>query len=250
MTTALSINERRWTGKGQAMARQHPAGGQPGSEVIRLKLPRLEEAAELGRALIARVPGSGMLMVDPQLRILLAEGDVYRDRDVAHIVGRRIRDLVPASSWEVLEPRYLAAVGGRAQSFEFDATAYGSAHSMRFAPIRDGAAVIGVLVLSQDITSRRPRPAGRRQRAPAARRCSRCSTRACWSSTSTGRLVQANRHRVRDPRHRPRRRARRPVVVARRRGTPDRRRRDAGDRRDGAADRRGRPRRRRRGGAA
>jgi len=80
--------------------------------VIPLYLPRLEEAAELGRALIARVPGSGMLIVDPQLRVLLAEGDVYRHRDVSHIVGRPLRDLVPASAWEVLEPRYFAAASG------------------------------------------------------------------------------------------------------------------------------------------
>jgi len=120
--------------------------------VIPLNLPRLEEAAELGRALIAGVPGSGMLILDPQLRVLLAEGDVYRHRDVSHIVGRRLRDLVPASSWEVLEPRYFAAAEGRAQAFEFDAVIDGSAHSMRLAPIRGGATVIGIFVLSQDIT--------------------------------------------------------------------------------------------------
>ena len=49
--------------------------------MLHLNLQRLEDTAELGRALISRLPGAGLLIVDADLRILLADGDVHRDLD-------------------------------------------------------------------------------------------------------------------------------------------------------------------------
>jgi PAS domain S-box-containing protein len=122
--------------------------------LLHLNLQRLEDTAELGRALITRLPGAGLLIVDADLRILLADGDVHRDLP-ADIVGKRVDDVVPAGAWERLEPRYRAALGGELQTFDFDFEALGSVtvHALRFAPIRGDASVIGVMVLSQDITA-------------------------------------------------------------------------------------------------
>ena len=55
-----------------------------------------------------------------------------------------------------VEPRYRGALEGELQSFDFDFDVLGSltTHALRFAPIRDDAGVIGVMVLSQDITAR------------------------------------------------------------------------------------------------
>jgi PAS domain S-box-containing protein len=123
--------------------------------LLRFDLQRLEDAAELGRALISRLPGAGLLLVDADLRILLADGDVHRDLP-ADIIGKRVDDVVPADAWVQLESRYRAALDGELQSFDFDFDALGSVttHALRFAPIRGDAAVIGVMVLSQDITAR------------------------------------------------------------------------------------------------
>jgi PAS domain S-box-containing protein len=123
--------------------------------VLHLNLQRLEDTAELGRALISRLPGAGLLIVDADLRILRADGDVHRDLP-ADIVGKRVDDVIPAEAWVSLEPRYRAALEGELQAFDFDFDGLDgvTVHSLRFAPIRDDANVIGVMVLSDDITAR------------------------------------------------------------------------------------------------
>jgi PAS domain-containing protein len=120
--------------------------------MLHLNLQRLEDTAELGRALISRLPGAGLLIVDTELRILIAGGDVHRDLDA---IGKRVEDVIPAEAWERLEPRYRAALGGELQAFDFDfaGPAGATVHALRFAPIRGDASVIGVMVLSEDITA-------------------------------------------------------------------------------------------------
>ena len=78
--------------------------------LLHLNLQRLEDTAELGRALISRLPGAGLLIVDADLRILLADGDVHRDLP-ADIVGKRVDDVIPAEAWV----RARAALPGRAR---------------------------------------------------------------------------------------------------------------------------------------
>lgn len=124
------------------------------NDVISPNLLRLEETAEIGRALIARLPGAGLLIVDADLRILIADGDVFRDVDHGG-VGRRVPEVIPAAAWEILEPRYNAALDGHVQTFDYEAAGDPSVHSVRLAPIRDGAAApIGVMVLTQDTTEK------------------------------------------------------------------------------------------------
>ena len=80
-----------------------------------------------------------------------------RTRDLpADVVGKRVDDVIPAEAWVRVEPRYRGALEGELQSFDFDFDVLGSltTHALRFAPIRDDAGVIGVMVLSQDITAR------------------------------------------------------------------------------------------------
>ena len=56
-------------------------------------------------------------------------------------------------AWKQLEPHYRAALAGEVQSFDFESTGTDSVHALRFAPIRTDTHVIGVMVLSQDITA-------------------------------------------------------------------------------------------------
>ena len=112
----------------------------------------LNNAVDFGRTLIARLVGSGLLVVDSELRVILAEGDAQRGFDRAAAVGRPVREVLPAPAWDVLEPRYLAALGGSVQRFEYDATD-GTTHSLRFVPVIAEGSVVGVTVISRDITA-------------------------------------------------------------------------------------------------
>ena len=114
---------------------------------------RLEETAELGRALVSGLSGAGLLVADTALRVQAVDGEIYDSLGYEHCVGRLVRDVIPAAAWESLAPRYHAALGGRVQSFHYDAVSVPSVHSVRIAPIHDGADVIGVMVLSEDITA-------------------------------------------------------------------------------------------------
>jgi PAS domain S-box-containing protein len=122
--------------------------------VIRLDLRHLEESGELGRALIAGLPGSGLLVVDVKMRILLVDGDAHehlvRDETLMH----PICDVIPTRAWNTLRPRFQAALKGEAQSFEYLAASDRSTHWIRLAPISDDGVLVGVLVLSQNITER------------------------------------------------------------------------------------------------
>lgn len=122
--------------------------------MITLHTQRLEEAAELGRSLIAGLADAGLLIVDHELKILVAEGDVYRNLDPDGVVGRSVPEVVPEFAWQILKPRYHEALEGRAQSFDYEAVGNASVYSLRFTPLRDEAAVIGVMVLSEDVTAR------------------------------------------------------------------------------------------------
>jgi PAS domain S-box-containing protein len=123
--------------------------------VITLDLRRLEETADFGRALIARLPGAGLLIIDADLRILLADGDVFRDVDHGGIIGRRVPEVIPAAAWEILEARYDAALDGHVQTFDYEAADSSRVYAVRLAPIRNGdAAPVGVMVLTQDTTEK------------------------------------------------------------------------------------------------
>lgn len=115
---------------------------------------RLEDAAELGRGLISGLAEAGLVVVDADLRILDAEGDPYKTLDPGELVGRRVRDVIPASAWSTLEPYYRAALSGRAQSFTYDAVSAPSTHQIRIAPIREDGEVVGLMILAENVTDR------------------------------------------------------------------------------------------------
>jgi PAS domain S-box-containing protein len=121
-------------------------------QVTGLDLYHLEQSGELARALIAGLPGSGLLVIDAEMRILLIDGDAYARLDRDETLMRPLPEVIPTASREALLPRLAAAIGGEAQSFEYDSVSDRSTHWVRLAPIRDDGVLAGVLVLSQDIT--------------------------------------------------------------------------------------------------
>lgn len=122
--------------------------------MIALDPRHLEEAAELGRTLVSRLPGAGLLILDTDLRILVMDGDAYSSVDQRGIVGRPVRDVIPAAAWQVLGPRYRATLLNQVQSFEYHAVGDPTTHSLRMAPVLHENTVIGVMVLTEDITPR------------------------------------------------------------------------------------------------
>ena len=116
---------------------------------------RLEETVELGHGLVSGLSGAGVLVTDVDLTILAAEGDAFDGLAVGGIVGRQVRDVIPAVAWDVLGPRYAAALAGRAQSFDYDATARTATYRLRMAPVQHEGFVIGLMVLAEDVTGER-----------------------------------------------------------------------------------------------
>jgi PAS domain S-box-containing protein len=114
----------------------------------------LELAAELGRGLIAGDDGASLVIVNPDLRIVLADGGARRSFEQWNTGGDRLSDVLGAGGWKILGPRFEAALAGGAQSFEYDALSEGTTHWVRLVPIADGSVVAGVMVLTQDVTAK------------------------------------------------------------------------------------------------
>jgi PAS domain S-box-containing protein len=113
----------------------------------------LELAAELGRGLIADNDGASLVIVDADLRIVLADGGARQSFEGWSATGDRLSDVFPAGGWKLLWPRFQAALAGGAQAFEYDGCSEGTTHWVRLIPIADGSGVAGVMVLTQDVTA-------------------------------------------------------------------------------------------------
>jgi len=111
-------------------------------------------AGELGRGLIAGDDGASLVIVDRDLRIVLADGGARRSFDRWSAGGDRLSDVLPAEGWKSLGPRFQAALAGEAQSFQYDALSEKTSHWVRLVPIGDGSRVAGVMVLTQDVTAK------------------------------------------------------------------------------------------------
>ena len=92
-------------------------------------------------------PGGGLLIVDADLRVLLIDGNAHLDPG---LVGRRAPDVFRGEAWTTLEPRYRGALDGEAESSYQNMVGEPPVQRLRMAPIRDGGAVVGVMVLSGD----------------------------------------------------------------------------------------------------
>ncbi|MGA2011174.1 MAG: PAS domain-containing protein, partial [Solirubrobacteraceae bacterium] len=114
---------------------------------------QLKPAGERGGDARADLSGAGFLMVDRDLRILVAVGDETENDVGRAALMRRVPDVLPAAAWEILEPRYRAALAGAAQSFDYLGVRSGVSYRVRISPIWDAGRVAGVTVLTQDVTT-------------------------------------------------------------------------------------------------
>lgn len=117
--------------------------------------PAPPQAVFASRALAESLPGAGVLVMDTDLRILYAEGNLFLrvQIGVRSLEGRRMPDWAGPERWRVLEPYYDAALAGEPQSFE-QSTQRGI-YSIEITPVCDpGGKVTSLLVIFQEVTER------------------------------------------------------------------------------------------------
>ncbi len=71
------------------------------------------------RIALAGVPGGAFVSFDEEMRVHFAEGLALVRAGVGPMVGRRLPDLMPAASWEMLRGPYEAALGGQTAKLDF-----------------------------------------------------------------------------------------------------------------------------------
>jgi PAS domain S-box-containing protein len=110
------------------------------------------------KGLISHLPDSTVHLIDPELRILLSEGDRMRAHgyDPAQLDGRLLEEVLPADAFARLAPEYRAALAGERRSFDWDTSDGSATYWVQIAPLRDEVGrVIGAMALSRDITERK-----------------------------------------------------------------------------------------------
>src|SRR4051812_26750016 len=107
------------------------------------------------RRALAQIPGSGLLIVDAQLRLRLVEGPAYESIgwNTDSLDGRLLSQVLPLEVWESLAPHYEMALAGGEAAYEFGSLVGSSLHWAQTVALRDaGGAVVGAVTVSTDIT--------------------------------------------------------------------------------------------------
>ena len=120
------------------------------------------------RTVLGQVPGSGILVVDAQLRVRLVEGPAYAaiGWNSDWLDGRGLPELMPAAMWRTLERHYRAALAGETAAYDFSTPAHPSVHWARTVPLRNReGAVVAVMTVSSDVSERENAARQERQRA-------------------------------------------------------------------------------------
>ncbi|MBV0923603.1 PAS domain-containing protein [Halomicroarcula limicola] len=119
---------------------------------------RLERSERRYRTLVEHFPNGAVALVDDSLRYQTVGGRPPEivDATATELESRRVRDALPAPLADELAPRYEAALGGDASTFEFEFDE--SVFRIRTVPIRDDDGdVFAALGMSQDITEQKER---------------------------------------------------------------------------------------------
>jgi len=106
------------------------------------------------RTLVRNVPRLGLLVADPTLRFVFAEGEILRENGYTDIEGRSLGEVVPAATAAQLEPLYRRALAG--EEFSIEHQRLGKVFRILFLPIRDQKrGVVGVMAITNDVTEQR-----------------------------------------------------------------------------------------------
>jgi PAS domain S-box-containing protein len=114
------------------------------------------EVVTASRALAESLPGGGVLVLDQDLRIIYAEGNLFLrvGVDVRAVEGRLLEDWAGPERWSDLAPYYAAALAGEPQSFD-QWTPDGAIYWIEITPVLHPAGdVTSLLAVFQDVTDR------------------------------------------------------------------------------------------------
>jgi PAS domain S-box-containing protein len=118
--------------------------------------PAGPQTVDANRALAESLPGGGVLVLDTDLRILYAEGNLFLRLgiDPRAVEGSPLADWTGPERWAVLAPYYEAALAGEHQSFEQWAGESG-VYSIEITPVLDLTGdLASLLAVFQDVTER------------------------------------------------------------------------------------------------
>jgi PAS domain S-box-containing protein len=109
-----------------------------------------------GRAVIAAVPGAGVVVVDRDLRVELADGAELRRQglDTAAIEGHLLSDVLAPALWVQMRAAYEAALRGETRTFDvaWEAMSY----VVHVSPLRTAeGSVAGAVAVSRSVTEQR-----------------------------------------------------------------------------------------------
>jgi PAS domain S-box-containing protein len=117
----------------------------------------LDDAPRLAQTILGLMPDTAVMVLDRELRIVLMEGDVYARRGygVEPLVGRGVRDVIPASAWSAFGEHWIAAVAGEPRTLDWASVDERRDYWLHFAPLRTKAGeLVGAISVAQDITER------------------------------------------------------------------------------------------------
>ena len=89
------------------------------------ELGGLGNAPKLADAVLDLLPDSGVMVIDPDLRVVLVRGHVYERHgiDASLAVGRDLPDVIPATSWARVGEHWRAALAGERRTLDSESDA-------------------------------------------------------------------------------------------------------------------------------
>ena len=129
--------------KAAAIVRSDPAFG------------RLLDIRAYSHEILAAVPGAAVLLLDVEFRVRFAEGGAFSrlGTDVGRLEGRVLPDVLPATSWAEFKGPCECALAGLPSTFDFASRRI--RYSIRISPLVTAGEIVGVLVVSRDVTEQR-----------------------------------------------------------------------------------------------
>ncbi len=116
----------------------------------------LADAPKVADTILDLMPDSGVMVIDPDLRVVVMRGPVYERHgfDVSAAVGRGLHDVIPAISWARVGEHWSAALAGERRTLDGESADGESDHWLHFAPLRTKTGIVGAIMIAQDITER------------------------------------------------------------------------------------------------
>jgi PAS domain S-box-containing protein len=119
-------------------------------------LGHLGDTPKVAQTVLGLIPNSGVMVIDTDMRVVLMQGPVFQRHgyDPSTTVGRNIRDVIPASSWDRLARHWSAALAGEAHTVDSESADGHHDYWLHFTPLQTKAGLVGAILVAQDVSAR------------------------------------------------------------------------------------------------